>query len=312
MKSNQPVQIVILSGKGGTGKTSLTGAFAHLLSNSKNTQKAILVDADVDAANLSLLVKPDQSVEKEYWGGFLANIDPALCSGCGQCQTVCRFDAVFPHPDHAGKYWIDPIACDGCAACKTVCPEAAITMERQQEGVWFESTTGFGTLFHAELFPGRENSGKLVTLLRHKARLLAEDTRTPLIIIDGPPGIGCPVISACTGVDYGVLVTEPGLAGLLDLKRIWATLQHFHIPSGICINKADIYEKGRNEILEFAAQENISILGEIPFDEHIPLSISQGLPVTHAFPGSPAAEAIQKIWEASIQQAGAYKGEEIP
>lgn len=311
MKSSQPTQIVILSGKGGTGKTSLIGAFAHLLSNSKNGQRAILVDADVDAANLSLLVKPRQSTEREFWGGFLADIDPSLCSGCGQCHRVCRFDAVFPNLERDGKFCIDPVACDGCAACQTICPESAITMQRQQEGVWYESTTGFGTLFHAELFPGRENSGKLVTLLRHKARLLAEDSRTPLIIIDGPPGVGCAAISSCTGANYAIMVTEPGVAALHDLKRIWATLQHFRIPSGICINKADVYEQGKKEIREFAVQKNISILGEIPFDEHIPLSISQGLPVTQAFPASPAAAAIQKVWQASLQQAGASQGEEI-
>lgn len=290
-------QLVILSGKGGTGKTSISAAFAYLQSTAENKPRAVLVDADVDAANLSLVLKPDQSERNNFWGGSLAEIDATLCSGCESCKAVCRYDAVLPDPHDAGKCWIDPVACDGCSACVYACPESAIKMVVQQEGHWFRSDTAYGTLFHAELFPGRENSGKLVTLVKQYARLRAEDTSTPLVIIDGPPGIGCPVISACAGADLGLIVTEPGVAGLHDLERIQATLQHFRVPRVICINKADIYPEGTKQIREFAQEQGIQILGEIPYDENIPHAMMMGWPVTQAFPGSDASRAIAQIWE---------------
>ncbi len=294
-------QLVILSGKGGTGKTSISAAFAHLQSVAENRPNAVLVDADVDAANLSLVLQPVRSERSEFWGASLAEIDPALCIGCEACKAVCRYDAVLPDPQDAGKCWIDPVACDGCAACIYACPEGAIKLIVQQEGHWFRSDTPFGTLFHAELFPGRENSGKLVTLVKQHARLLAEDTATPLVIVDGPPGIGCPVISACAGANLGLIVTEPSLAGLHDLKRIQATLQHFHVPQVICINKADIYPEGARQIKEFAGLQGVQILGEIPFDETIPQSMLMGSPVTETYPQSKASKSIVEIWERTIE-----------
>ena len=290
-------QLVILSGKGGTGKTSLTAAFAHLSKNDSHTVQAVFVDADVDAANLSLVLQPDQAQPREFWGGSLAEIDQCLCIGCGACVTVCRYDAVLPDFDHGQVYCIDPIACDGCAACAYACPQAAISMIKQQEGHWFQSETSYGKLFHAELFSGRENSGKLVTLVKQMACLNAEETQSSLIIIDGPPGIGCPVISACAGADLGLVVTEPGMAGLHDLKRVLGTLQHFRIPTLICINKWDIYLEGVRQIKEYAEQQGIETLGEIPYDDHILGAILQGLPITVAYPESPAAKAIHHIWE---------------
>ena len=169
-------------------------------------------------------------------------------------------------------------------------------MVQQQEGCWFQSITPFGSLFHAELFPGRENSGKLVTLIKQQARLWADDANLPLVIIDGPPGIGCPVISACAGVDLGLIVTEPGMAGLHDLKRVLATLQHFRIPSVICINKADIYPDGTKQIKAYAAEQGIAVLGEIPFDEHVPKSMLLGAPINELFPQSEAAKSLQRVW----------------
>ena len=185
-------QLVVLSGKGGTGKTSITAALAHLSAEGEPGIPAVLVDADVDAANLGLVLKPDIAEQHEFWGGSLAEIDPQRCQACGACADVCRYDAVISGITYA----IDPTACDGCAACIYVCPEQAICMVQQLEGEWFRSQTCFGPLFHAELYPGRENSGKLVTLVKQHAKMLAGDQHIPLVIIDGPPGIGCPVISA--------------------------------------------------------------------------------------------------------------------
>jgi MinD superfamily P-loop ATPase len=155
-------------------------------------------------------------------------------------------------------------------------------------------------LFHAELFPGRENSGKLVTLIKQQARLYAEDIQSQCVIIDGPPGIGCPVISACAGTDLGLIVTEPSLMGLHDLKRVLGTLRHFHVPAVVCVNKADIYPEGTRAIREFAEAEGIDLIGEIPYDESIPRSMIAGKPVTVLFPDSPAAKAIQEVWRKTI------------
>ena len=263
---------------------------------------AVFADADVDAANLSLVLHPQQTVPHEFWGGSLAYINDSQCIGCGACVPVCRYDAVFPDAENNFIYWIDPIACDGCAACVYACPQNAISMLPQQEGHWYQSLTPFGPFFHAELFAGKENSGKLVTIVKQQARLLAEDIGASLVIVDGPPGIGCPVISACAGADLGVIITEPGLAGLHDLKRVLGTLRHFNIPSVIGINMADIYPQGAGQIHEFAQEQGIDILGEVPFDSHIPQSMRMGAPVTEAFPKSLSALSIAKIWGKIIGQ----------
>lgn len=294
-------QIVVLSGKGGTGKTSITAAFAHLGTTYEIFPPVVFVDADVDAANLSLVLQPGILDPKEFWGGSLAVINSDQCLNCGACSAVCRYDAIFPDPQNAQVQWIDPIACDGCAACVYACPEGAISMVQQQEGNWFHSNTSFGSLFHAELFPGKENSGKLVTLIKQQARLFAEDTQAQCVVIDGPPGIGCPVISACAGTDLGLIVTEPSLAGLHDLKRVLGTLRHFRVPTVICINKADIYPEGTRAIREFAVAEGIDLVGEIPYDENILRTMIEGQPITFLFPASPAARAIQDVWRKTIQ-----------
>jgi MinD superfamily P-loop ATPase len=296
-QSSKVEQLIILSGKGGTGKTSLVAAFAHLSNNNDSNRQAVYVDADVDAANLSLVLHPGTKSIHEFWGGSLAEINPQECSGCGSCSEVCRYDAILPDIDHGSAYKVDPIACDGCAACVYACPQSAISMVQQQEGHWYQSTTPFGPLFHAELFPGKENSGKLVTLVKQQARLWANDNAYSHLVIDGPPGIGCPVISACAGTDLGLIVTEPGLSGLHDLKRVTGILKHFQIPIVICINKADIYPQGTKQIREFADEQSIEVIGEIPFDEHIPQSMLIGSPITDAFPNSPSALSIRSIWE---------------
>lgn len=294
-------QLILLSGKGGTGKTSLCAAFAHLSSLSEYLIQSVFVDADVDAANLSLALKLDLGSPIIFWGGSLAAINPDLCAGCGDCVPVCRYDAILSDGLNPQVYRINPIACEGCAACVYACPCSAISMIRQHEGNWFQSDTPYGPLLHAELYPGRENSGKLVTLVKQQGRLLAEDTNTPLVIIDGPPGIGCPVISTCAGANLGLIVTEPGQAGLHDLKRIFGTLQHFQITSLICINKADIYPQGTREIKDYALEQNINVLGEIPFDENVPRAMLMGAPITEAFPESPASKSIKTIWGRTLR-----------
>jgi MinD superfamily P-loop ATPase len=300
-------QIVVLSGKGGTGKTSVSAALTHLSSSSKNCYQPVCVDADVDAANLSLVLQPDVSYSYDFLGGSMAIIDPDLCVNCGACEAVCRYDAIFSDPSGNLARWIDPIACDGCAACVYVCPKSSIRMVQQQEGKWFRSVTAYGTLFHAELFPGKENSGKLVTLIKQQARLYAQEMHSELVIVDGPPGIGCPVISACAGADLGLIVTEPGMAGNHDLMRVLSTLQHFHIPTAICINKADIYPEGTKKIRKFTDAEGIKLVGEIPYDENIPKAMIEGQPVTLKFPGSPAAISFQKIWQETTQLLSPWK-----
>ncbi len=279
-------QLVILSGKGGTGKTSLTAALAHLASQSKPHINALLVDGDVDAANLQIIINPITSEKHAFQGNSIAKIDSHLCIGCGMCSKVCRYDAVHSSMTDSDIYTVDPLACDGCAACVYACPQSAIQMIVQQEGEWFHSQTRYGDLFHAELFPGGENSGKLVTTIKQHARLHAEDNHIPLVIIDGPPGIGCPVISASAGVDLGLIVTEPSAAGMHDLKRIYATLQHFKIPTLLVINKADIYPQGCREIV-----------GQMPYEPLTPKAMLQGKPVTAAYPDAPISRELQKIWE---------------
>jgi MinD superfamily P-loop ATPase len=251
------------------------------------------VDADVDAANLGLVLQPDLAERHEFWGGSLAEIDQARCQACGACADVCRYDAVIP----GINYCIDPTACDGCAACVYACPEQAIRMVQQMEGEWFYSKTRFGPLFHAELYPGRENSGKLVTLVKQHARLLAEDQTIPLVIIDGPPGIGCPVISASAGADLALVVTEPSLSGLHDLQRALGMLQHFRINVLVVINKADLYPQGSKDIHQYTAQHGIDIIGEVPFDPTIIEAMVHGQPVTAYQPEIASSQSIRCIWE---------------
>lgn len=304
-------QLVILSGKGGTGKTSLTAGFAYESARGDLPMRTVLVDADVDAANLGLVLEAEPVEQHEFWGGSLAEIDETLCTGCAMCEPVCRYDAIFPHKEILGVLWVDPIACDGCAACVYACPEEAIEMVPQQEGFWYRSQTPYGEFLHAELFPGKENSGKLVTLVKQQGRLAADDRAAQLVVIDGPPGIGCPVISACAGTDLGLVVTEPGQAGLHDLQRILGTLRHFKIETVLVINKADLYPEGTAAVKQFAEKEGLVVIGEIPFDENIPKAMLAGKPVSLLYPESAAAKAIQQIWLKTVakmmQPEGSYE-----
>jgi MinD superfamily P-loop ATPase len=286
-------QLVILSGKGGTGKTSIAAAFAHLASQNGLADQIVLADADVDAANLELVLQPHLLEQEDFRGGQVAVIDQSTCASCGDCEAVCRFDAIH-HTD--GFYAVDPIACDGCAACVFQCPNDSITMHEQVAGVFCVSDTRYGSLYHANLYPGRENSGKLVTLVKQRARLRALDENSELVIVDGPPGIGCPVISAASVADLALIVAEPSAAGIHDMKRILQTTEHFHLPSLVCINKADIYLLGTKQIEAYCWDNSIEIAGKIPFDETVTEAMVHGEPVTAYQPESPASQALKEIW----------------
>jgi MinD superfamily P-loop ATPase len=281
-------QIVLLSGKGGTGKTSLAAAFADLAKNK------VLADVDVDASNLDLTLSPKRLEEHRFMGGQIAVIDHEECISCNVCEEVCRFEAI-SHDDD-GKYLVDEIACDGCKACVYACPVNAIHMEEQHAGYWYRSETPYGILLHAHLLPAQENSGRLVTLVKQEARLYALDNDLDYLIVDGPPGIGCPVISAVSGADLAVLVVEPTVAGTHDLQRVLETTEHFRVPAAVVVNKADINPEKTAEIRAFCEERDIPLAGEIPFDTIVTEAMVRGIPVTRYAPDSRVSKAMRKIW----------------
>ncbi len=289
-------QLVILSGKGGTGKTTVAAALAHRASRERSV---VLADADVDAANLELVLSPECQEEHPFTGGKVAVIDPERCAGCGVCEAACRFDAIHPLPD--SRYRVDPLACEGCAFCFFRCPAKAIRMEERESGRWYRSQTRFGPLFHARLFPGQENSGKLVTLVKQQARLWALDAGADLVLVDGPPGIGCPVISASAGADLALLVTEPTVSGVHDLARILATTDHFGIPAQVVLNKADLNPGRADEICAFCARRGVPVVGSIPYDVAVTEAMVQGRTVTEYTDG-PVSRALAEVWERIVAQ----------
>lgn len=298
-------QIVILSGKGGTGKTTVTAALAHLASQAADT-RAILVDADVDAANLELLVAPQVREAHEFVGGQTATIMPDLCSDCGRCAEVCRFDAV--RKDTRG-YTIDPTACEGCATCKTQCPSDAIVMIARVSGRWFFSISRYGPLYHARLLPAQESSGKLVTLLKQGACSQALSDSYPLIIVDGPPGVGCPAIAAVSGSDLVIVVAEPTMAGIHDMQRALGLAAHFRIQTLVIINKADLYAAGTDAISGYCQARGVPVIGLIPFDLSVTEAMVRGQTITAYLPDSPVSQALGEIWQRVLAhiQAQAYE-----
>jgi MinD superfamily P-loop ATPase len=283
-------QLVILSGKGGTGKTSVAAALAHLASQE---MPIALADADVDAANLELVLAPAKVEEHAFMGGQVAVIDPELCTLCGRCYEVCRFDAVVPGEEN---YRVDPLTCEGCASCFHQCPEKAIHIDEQQAGLWFRSDTRFGPLFHAHLFAGQENSGKLVTMVKQQSRLLALDEGRELLIVDGPPGIGCPVISASAGADLALLVTEPTVSGVHDLERILGTVNHFRVPALVLVNKSDVNPAQVARIEAYCRAHRIHLVGKLPYDTVITEAMVRGQPVTLYRPEGVMAQALRHVW----------------
>jgi MinD superfamily P-loop ATPase len=276
-------EVVVLSGKGGTGKTSLVGSFAALAENK------VLVDGDVDAADLHLLLRPAVREEHEFWSGQTALIDGDKCTGCGLCQEMCRFKAIT-------DFRVDAFSCEGCGFCAHICPARAITMKENLAGQWFISTTGYGDLVHARLGIAQENSGKLVALVRQQARELAEKQKVEYIITDGPPGIGCPVISSLTGASLALLVTEPTLSGIHDLERVFDVCRHFQVPALVCINKYNINEDNTRRIEKYCRAQGSDVIAKIPFDNVFTEAMVLGLPVVNYSDGT-VSRLIRSLWQ---------------
>lgn len=293
-----PRQLVVISGKGGTGKTSVVAAFAALAGG------AVLADCDVDAADLHLVLQPEPGVEHEFSGREQAVIDPAACTACGRCAEVCRFNAVLVDDD---TYAIDPIACEGCGLCARVCPADAIAMTPVVNGAWFVSETRFGPLVHARLGVAEDNSGKLVTLVRNEARAVAEQRGLPLVIVDGAPGIGCPVIASLTGAAAVLLVTEPTVSGRHDLERVVQVVKQFRLPFAVCVNKADLNPEMTQRIRAEASDTGAAFVATVDYDTDVTRAQVQGVDViTH---GGRAATEITKLWESvSALLAGSREG----
>jgi len=251
-------EVVIISGKGGTGKTSLTAAFAHLARNK------VICDLDVDAPDLHLLLDPYHEKEVEFWSGNEARIVEEDCQQCGLCREMCRYGAVIEHAD--GHYSVDSLRCEGCKVCVSFCPDAVIEFPEKHCGQWFVSTTRFGPMVHARLFPGEENSGRLVALLKQQAKELAEQQNLDLILSDGAPGIGCPVISSLSGTHLAVLVTEPTPSGRHDLKRVAALCEHFRIPTAVIINKFDLNLEVTASIESDCLDKKYPVIARLPHD----------------------------------------------
>ncbi len=275
-------EIMVLSGKGGTGKTSIVGSLAAL------AERKVMADCDVDAADLHLLLKPSTQRQEEFWSGQLPNIDSDKCSQCGLCQELCRFHAI-------DEFKIDAIACEGCGFCSQICPVGAITMKDRMSGYLFVSDTQYGPLVHARLGIAQENSGKLVAEVRRQAKQIAKERDLDYIISDGPPGIGCPVISSLSGVSLALLVTEPTLSGMHDLERVVDVCRHFDVPVMVCINKYDINEDNTHEIEEFCSNSDIVIPAKIPFDNVVTEALVRGVPV-YGYSTGKVAQEIEKIW----------------
>ena len=282
-------QITILSGKGGTGKTTITACFAALSSNS------VFADCDVDASNLHLLLNPRIKETIEFKGLKLAKIDPSKCIECGKCMELCKFNAI-------SDFKVDSMHCEGCKVCVVNCPVEAIDFVDRVCGYAYNSETAFGPMAHARLTPGMENSGKLVTMVRQNAKKMVETLGKELVLVDGSPGIGCPVIASIANVDAAVVVVEPTLSGIHDLKRALDLLRHFKITPLVIVNKHDINEDNTSEIDDYCSEEGILNLGHVPFDPEVTRSMVAGKPIVLYKENSPAAIAIKKVWKRLVAQ----------
>ena len=276
-------EILVISGKGGTGKTTLASSFALL------PPEKVVVDADVDAPDLHIILKPQVLEAQRFMGGRVAKIDPHKCDQCGICRDLCRYDAIDPN------FQVDSVACDGCALCYFACPKEAVTLEEKEAGTWFLSRSRGGPMTHARLYPGEENSGKLVTVIRNRAQELAQEEGYYIILIDGPPGIGCPVISAMTGVDQILIVTEPTPSGQHDLGRAVELSRHFEARVKVCINQWDINAQRTEEIEDWCENMGVEVVGRIPFSRDVPRLQAQGKAPVEG--NGPVAQVIMEIWK---------------
>jgi len=282
-------QIAILSGKGGTGKTSVTASLASLAK-----KRAVLVDADVDAPNLALVADPEQFFHQSFISSKKALVHPDRCQQCLACLGSCQFDAISLSFDYP---YVNPIKCEGCKLCAYLCLIEAITMEPHTSGYLSASETRWkNNLYHGRLLPGGENSGKMVTAIREKAEQYARNNGIEFIFIDGAPGIGCPVIASITGCDLVLLVTEPTLSGLYDLERIWKLAKHFQVESWVAINKSDLSLENTKAIRKFCQEENLLLVAEIPFDDDVVRSMTVGLSTYEYNPNGVFSQQIANIW----------------
>jgi MinD superfamily P-loop ATPase len=296
-------EITVISGKGGTGKTTILASLAALV------KRAVLVDADVDAADLHLLLKPQVLRREPFVASQVAVIDPEKCDQCGKCAEACRFEAI-------RDLQVDPISCEGCGVCFHICPRGAILLKEVQSGEWFISQTRYGPMVHAKLGVAQENSGKLVTLVRREAQKIAREGGYPLILIDGPPGIGCPVIASLGGVNAVLVVTEPSVSGIHDLERVLGVSRHFQVPAWVCVNKWDINPENTAKIREYCRQQGCPVIGEIPFDPVVTKAMVMESAVVEYSSGIVSQE-IKKMWTKferllgyPLDAKGALRGEQ--
>lgn len=282
-------ELVVISGKGGTGKTSIMAAFSSLAKNK------ILCDADVDAADLHLLTDPEIKKRYDFQGGGIAVIDSDKCTQCGLCRELCRWEAI------SEQFEVDSIECEGCGVCVDFCPEQAIEFPLSTCGQWFISDTRFGPMVHARLGIAEENSGKLVTLIRQEAKKLAEKNKLDLIITDGPPGVGCPVIASIGGATALLIVTEPTVSGLHDMERVAQLANHFKVPAMVCVNKFDLNTDQTQAIEKLAKEKNMTVLERIPFDPIFTKSMVQGKTIFEYNTESTVGQAVKQLWKKIIE-----------
>jgi len=288
-KKRRIKEIVIISGKGGTGKTSLAASFAYL-----GGEDVIVADCDVDAADMHLLMKPDFAEAEDFYSGELAYIHQNECIRCGKCKEVCRFDAI---PIVEGKYIVDPLSCEGCGYCARVCPTNAIENKDLNVGKWYISNIKTGSIMvHAKLGIGADNSGKLVAKVKNEAREIAEDEFKDYVIVDGSPGVGCPVVSSLSGASFVVLVTEPSVSGMHDLKRVYELVKKFRLKTACIINKSDINPKITKEIEGFLEEENIVHIANLPYDEDFTKAITNGQTIVE-YRDNNLSKLITESWE---------------
>jgi MinD superfamily P-loop ATPase len=287
-------QITVISGKGGTGKTVITATLAAL------AKSKVMADCDVDASDLHLLLHPQIRETHQFKGGIKAILNQEKCTGCDRCIEVCRFDAISKREGQGSRgqdaVLIDPVACEGCQVCSLVCPVEAIQMKENVSGEWYVSETDYGPMVHARLGVAQENSGKLVAVVRKNAREIAQKNHSELVLVDGPPGIGCPVIASITGVDLVVMVTEPTFSAISDLKRVLGLTEHFRIRSVVLINKHDINPDNTKSIEKFCQQEDVEVVGKLPFDNVFTEAMIEGKNIIE-HSNSPVVGEIKTIWE---------------
>ena len=282
-------EIVVISGKGGTGKTSITASFAML-----GGSDVVVADCDVDAADMHLLMQPDFNFAEDFYSGEVTYVDQSNCIRCGKCRDVCRFDAISVKKN---LYVVDPISCEGCGYCARVCPTKTIINKERLAGKWFISNIKTGSIMvHARLGIGADNSGKLVAKVKNEAKEIALEERKGFILVDGSPGIGCPVVSSLSGANFVVLVTEPSVSGLHDLKRVYELVKKFNIKAGCIINKADVNPTKCSEIVEFLAENDIVHLTDLPYDENFTRAMVLGQTMVEYDHGK-LKELLAESWE---------------